>query len=260
MLTVDQKNKWNNDGYLKLERFFDAASIKKISDFTNEIASWDISEDKWMMWFEKTKNDHKILSKVENFLDYHSELCGTLLSDKRVETCVREVLDEEVKLLKELLIYKYPDSGGYRPHQDIYHIGHGLANRQVHAIVTIAIDRSASDNGGLYMSPGNHKNGIFDMDKNSVICPEISQKFKWEPITSNPGDMLIFDNYVPHYSEPNKSNNSRRTMYLVFQRESTQGFSSRKEYNARKREVMPPEGKNIDINNLKKINDIFYRD
>lgn len=260
MLTDDQKDIWNKNGYLKIENFYSPEIINKISQFSNDISNWEISEDKWMMWFEKNNKDQKILSKVENFLDYHNALYETLLADKKIGAIIKELLNEDAMLLKELLVYKYPDSGGYRPHQDIYHVAHNILTRQVDAIVTIAIDSASPANGGLYMSPGNHKQDVIDMDSNGVILPEIASKLSWEPVNCNAGDILIFDNYVPHYSEPNKSNSSRRVIYLVYQRQSTLGFTSRKEYNERKRALMPPEGKNVDINNLKKINGIFYRE
>nr|WP_245467233.1 phytanoyl-CoA dioxygenase family protein [Mesorhizobium sp. M2A.F.Ca.ET.046.03.2.1] len=154
MLTDAQREKWEKDGYVRIESFFDPAAVERISSFVDNISGWDVSDDKWMLWFEKTTDNRKITSKAENFLDFHDPLRDLLLADQRINAAVEELLDEGSRRLKELLIFHYPDSGGYRPHQDIYHIPHRLPDRMVHAVVAIGIDDSDPDNGGLFFSPG----------------------------------------------------------------------------------------------------------
>lgn len=258
MLSVEQELKWHTDGYIKLEGFFDAQSLEQLSTFANEIAQWDISDDQWMMWFEKTEVGKKIISKMENFIDFHAGFQKLLLDDQRITHTVEKLLNEKTRRLKELLIFKYPDSGGFRPHQDIYHTPHKLKERMVHAVVAIAIDDSDAGNGGLYFSPGNHKQGVFPLDAGGVILPEVAKQFEWESISWRAGDIFIFDDYTPHYSMPNKSDRSRRTLYLVYQRMAT-GGPTRDEYNAMKRAYNPPEGREADLENLKPSNGIFYR-
>ncbi|WP_333939836.1 hypothetical protein [Bradyrhizobium sp. CCBAU 11357] len=84
-----------------------------------------------MLWFEKTSDSRKIISKAENFLDYHGPLREALLADGRIRVAVETLLNEKTRMLKELLIFKYPDSGGYRPHQEIYHVPHKISDRMV---------------------------------------------------------------------------------------------------------------------------------
>ncbi|WP_192356058.1 phytanoyl-CoA dioxygenase family protein [Mesorhizobium mediterraneum] len=259
MLTDAQREKWQKDGYVRLERFFAPAAQEDISIFVEDVSRWEVSDDKWLMWFEKTTDNRKIISKVENFLDFHDPLRHLLLGDQRIQSAVEDLLGEDSRRLKELLIFHYPDSGGYRPHQDIYHIPHRLPDRMVHAVVAIGIDDSDPGNGGLFFSPGNQKKGVFPMDADGVINPEVTQMLSWEPVVWKAGDIFIFDDYAPHYSLPNKSNRSRRTLYLVFQRAST-GGPTRAEYNVLKRALNPPEGKVADLDKLKPPNGIFYRD
>ncbi len=259
MLTEAQQSKWHKDGYLRLEKFFDPATRDKISRFVEEVARWDVSSDKWMLWFEKTSDSRKIISKAENFLDYHAPLREALLADGRIRTAVETLLNEKSRMLKELLIFKYPDSGGYHPHQDIYHIPHKIPERMVHAIASIAVDNSDPGNGGLFFTPARHKEGVFPMDAGSVIHREIAETFRWEPVHLKAGDVFIFDDYAPHYSLPNKSDRSRRAIHLVFQRAST-GGPTRTEYNRMKRAYNPPEEAVADLENLKIPNGIFYRD
>lgn len=259
MISEAKKTKWQEDGYVTIERFFDPIAMERIASLVEDVSHWDVSDDKWLMWFEKTTDNRKIVSKVENFLDFNDQLRDLLLADQRIKSVVETLLEEDARRLKELLIFKYPDSGGYRPHQDIYHIPHKLPDRMVHAIAAIGIDDSGPDNGGLFFSPGNHKKGVFPMDAGGVIDPEVAETFSWEPVSWKAGDVFIFDDYAPHYSLPNKSDRSRRVIYLVFQRAST-GGPTRAEYNALKRAYNPPENKVSDLENLKLPNGIFYRE
>ncbi|KPA89291.1 MULTISPECIES: phytanoyl-CoA dioxygenase family protein [Pseudomonas] len=259
MLSEAQKNQWHEEGYIRLEGFFPPEDVARLCEFTNEVSRWDISDDRWMMWFEKTDKGERITSKVENFIEFHPGLQQVLLQDERITRTVEHLLDEKTRRLKELLIFKYPDSGGFRPHQDIYHIPHKLKERMVHAVVAVAIDDADASNGGLFFSPGQHKQGVFPMDEGGVILPEVAKQFSWEETPWRAGDIFIFDDYAPHYSLPNKSDRSRRTLYLVYQRAST-GGPTRDEYNAMKRAYNPPEGRVSDLDNLKPSNGIFYRD
>jgi len=183
MLSAEKVEKWHEDGFITLSSFFDEERRAALSRCVNEISDWGISDEKWMMWFEKTSDDRKILSKVENFIDYHDEINQILLGDGRIISVIESLLNEEARRLKELLIFKYPDSGGFRPHQDIYHIPHGLPERIVHAVVAIGIDDSDPDNGGLYFSAGNHKKGVFPLDEGGVMDPEVATQFDWKPIS-----------------------------------------------------------------------------
>nr|WP_280940180.1 phytanoyl-CoA dioxygenase family protein [Mesorhizobium sp. WSM1293] len=101
MLTDAQREKWQKDGYVRLERFFDAVAVERISSFVEDVSCWEVSDDKWLMWFEKTTDNRKITSKAENILDFHDPLRHLLLDDQRIEAAVEELLDERSRRLKE---------------------------------------------------------------------------------------------------------------------------------------------------------------
>ena len=54
-----------------------------------------------------------------------------------------------------------------------------------------------------------------------------------------PGDMLLFDSYVPHGSESNRSPHPRRALYVTYNRQSE--GCRRDEYFEHKRANFPPE-------------------
>jgi ectoine hydroxylase-related dioxygenase (phytanoyl-CoA dioxygenase family) len=211
-----------------------------------------------MIWYEKTDAGKLMVSRIEKFLDYHPLLEKGIFSDKRLYNCLGKLLEESPVLFKERIIFKYPDSGGYKPHQDIYSVAYNLPQREIYAVVAIFIDDADEENGCMYFSPSEHKNGILAADEKGVMYDYVYKDFKWEPIICLAGDVVIFDSYLPHYSEMNESNRQRRVIYFPFQKKSTMGLT-REQYYIRKRQIAPPQSKSIDINNLNKQNQINFR-
>ncbi|OGO95440.1 MAG: hypothetical protein A3F41_01865 [Coxiella sp. RIFCSPHIGHO2_12_FULL_44_14] len=250
---------WNNDGYVLLPGFFDLPSVSLLSNYLDEISRWEISEDKWMMWFEKTTKNELIVSRVENFIDYHEALKNVIFSDNRIVTIITDLFHENPVLFKDRIIFKFPDSGGYQPHQDAYCKIYRLPQREVFTVVTLFVDDATEANGCMYVAPGKHKLGILKSDDRGVMYEEDYKNYTWKPIICKAGDVLLFDNYLPHYSNMNKSNKPRRAIYFPYQKESSVSLA-RTQYYVKKREIAPPEKPHKDINNLYKQNEIFYRE
>lgn len=256
MKTTINHEQWNKDGYIKIEGFFKNSEIKKLCKYADEILTWKPSNDKWLLWYEKTGPNKLSVSRVENFLDYHNELKGVLFSDDRIETFLQELLYDKVALLKERFIFRAPNSGGYLPHQDIYSVAYNLPHFEVHAIVAIFLDKATEGNGCLnFCCDPHHRRTALPMDDDGRILPNIYKEFQWKAEECNPGDVVIFDNYTPHYSNPNYSNYSRRAIYLTYMKESEK-LLTRKEYFEKKREIMPPEVGIVNMNKLKKQNHV----
>jgi hypothetical protein len=60
------------------------------------------------------------------------------------------------------------------------------------------------------------------------------------PIECKTGDVILFDSYLPHYSEPNRSNTPRRALFVTYNK-LAEGGSMRTEYYQDKREKFPPD-------------------
>ena len=249
-LSEDDFYKWSKDGYIKIKSFFDKNNAIQISNYIDEIASWDDVEDKWMKWYEVGQNNTKMVSRVENFLDYHLQIKKILLEDSKISIILKKLIGEEVFLFKEKVNIKFP----YVPHQDIYDTNF----RETDVVVMIAVDSANENNGCLKVcGNGEHKKGIIGTGKNGRIHPDVYNKYEWEVMDCDPGDIVIFDSYVPHYSEPNSSENSRRAIFMSFKKTSSNGFT-REEYYNNKRIEYPPEKPNADISNLKPSSTTIY--
>jgi ectoine hydroxylase-related dioxygenase (phytanoyl-CoA dioxygenase family) len=59
------------------------------------------------------------------------------------------------------------------------------------------------------------------------------------PLPTAPGDAVFFDSYVPHASKPNLTPDSRRVLYLTYNRAADGDLRAR--YFADKRAAFPPD-------------------
>jgi len=125
-------------------------------------------------------------------------------------------LGEEAILFKEKVNFKMPGGDGFTPHQD-QQAGWGYYTDYFLSAL-VCIDESTVENGCLKVVAGHQHDGLYT---------------EWEPLTeenmatmefvdcpTNPGDMVIFDCYTPHSSDPNMSDKIRRLYYATYNRAS----------------------------------------
>ncbi|MFS0825678.1 phytanoyl-CoA dioxygenase family protein [Pseudomonas phoenicis] len=138
-------------------------------------------------------------------------------------------------LFKDKCNFKHPGGGAFGAHQDIAAYRHFDTHYQITA--AISLDPATLENGCLEIASGylyQYENqdveelldtpmGIRPLLNyhhggkiNGDIKEETSSKFDWLPITTEPGDIILFDSYVPHRSARNISTAGRRMLYFTF--------------------------------------------
>ena len=63
--------------------------------------------------------------------------------------------------------------------------------------------------------------------------------YRFRPAPTAPGDVLFFDSFAPHSSEPNRTDSRRRILYLTYNRASDGDRRAR--YYADKHASFPPD-------------------
>ena len=150
---------------------------------------------------------------------------------------VGQLLGEEATLFKEKINFKMPGGDGFKPHQDSQAGWDAYADFFISALVSI--DEATVENGCLQLVAGHHQRGLFK---------------SWEPLSEDdmagmdfvqcptkPGDVVFFDCFAPHASEPNMTDETRRIYYATYNRLSA-GYHMA-QYYADKHKTFPP---NID--------------
>ena len=234
ILSDGQVSEFERDGFLVVRGALRAAAIAQIEHWCDELTA--LPEEPcghWVYWEQNlTNRDEKIRSRIENISRNHAGFAQLTDALKRP---VGQLLGEEAVLFKEKINFKLPGGDGFKPHQDSQAGWNTYADFFVSVLV--CIDRSTEENGCLKVVRGHHKRGLFRM---------------WEPLDQSemegmdfiacptePGDLICFDCFAPHASEPNRSKLSRRLYYVTYNRLSAGNQLER--YYADKHRSYPPD-------------------
>jgi 2-aminoethylphosphonate dioxygenase len=235
-LSRKQHEFWQSNGYLKLTDF--VKNSQQLTKWCDEVLSWPETPGKWMKYFEKNHHGENQLCRFENILDYH-EGFNQLAYGKRTLQLLSFLMSEPASLFKEKINVKLPLGNGFTPHQDApAFISFG---QTYHITMMVAIDESTLANGCLQIASNYDKaQKTLPQKSDGSIIDAIVEKFEWHAIECKPGDVVLFDSYLPHYSKNNLSDKSRRALFITYNKQS-EGGSKRCEYFALKRKHFPPD-------------------
>jgi 2-aminoethylphosphonate dioxygenase len=216
MLTIptiskQQIEQFKTDGFLLIKSGFNQEEISKIESWTTEIS--EIPEKSGTHWVyhekSKLKPDINLINRIENISPFHS---GFAELSKALEQPISQLFDEESILFKEKINFKMPGGDGFKPHQDSQAGWEDYAKYFIS--VMVCIDEATVENGCLQMVSGFQGKGLYR---------------EWEPLTdedmsnmdfvhypTQPGDIVFFDCYTPHASEPNLTNTTRRLYFATY--------------------------------------------
>ncbi len=235
-LTAEQLAFWQSNGWLLLPSYLDDGGRARLDQAVADLSARQETAGKWMKYFEPGPDGQRQLCRVENFLAYHSAL-AELVNGQAMLGLVTELLGEPAILFKEKINYKLPGGAGFAPHQDAP--AFTTFNQSRHLTAMLSVDATTPDNGCLEFAahPGFGKS--LPLADDLTIAPEIARELRWTPLPTQPGDLLLFDSYLPHRSAGNQSAAARRALYLTYAK-AAEG-DHRLEYYARKRAAFPPD-------------------
>ena len=126
---------------------------------------------------------------------------------------------------------------GFAPHQDApAYVDFGVEH---HLTLMAPVDPFTRDNGCLEVSSMGEPSQTLPQNPDGTLRDGVMERWTIEPLLAEPGDVIVFDAWVPHRSGPNRSQGSRRSYYLTFNPASA--GDHRVAYYARKRDCFPPE-------------------
>lgn len=233
-LTQDQIAEFKENGFVVLHGAFSSADMEQVMQWTDEVERLpEISGKQWV-FHEKSRIDPDIdlISRIEYISPFHTgfaELSATLARP------VAQVLGDEAVLFKEKINFKMPGGDGFKPHQDSQAGWRDYADYFV--TIMVCIDAATVENGCLQMVAGHQDRGLYR--EWEPLSEEDMEDMEFIDCPTRPGDMVLFDCYTPHASEPNLSKRSRRLYFATYNRLSEGDHMAR--YYADKHESYPPD-------------------
>jgi hypothetical protein len=239
MLDAEERKHWETHGWLWRRGYLTAEEAQDLARWTDEIAAWpEVPGSKWMRYYERRAGEAggKMLARIENFAPYHEGLARLLLGP-RMLALLGELCGEPVVLFKDKINFKLPGGAGFAPHQDApAYVDFGVEH---HLTLMVPVDPFTRDNGCLEIALGGCERVILPQNADGTVRADVMQRYELVPLLAAPGDIIVFDAWVPHLSGQNRTSGARRSYYLTFNPASA--GDHRAEYYARKRELFPPE-------------------
>ena len=236
VLSHEQLRQWKLDGFLIVKNLFTDSISNMLSTFTDDAASLPEGSNHcfpWLVHHETTATGER-LARVENFCGIHKDW-NDICRNGDVASIVSQAfgVNERAVLFKDKINFKLPGGAGFLCHQDATAFAmEDDYMAKYHITAMIAIDESTVEKGCLQVAPHQHQRGIFPNTK-GVTNKEVEESMNFINVLAKPGDVVIFDSYIPHRSGFNTSNESRRSVFLTYNMESDGGDCHAKYYQAK---------------------------
>ncbi|MFT5708778.1 MAG: ectoine hydroxylase-related dioxygenase (phytanoyl-CoA dioxygenase family), partial [Oceanospirillaceae bacterium] len=178
------------------------------------------------------QGDPQKVCRYEYINGFSTEIKHSLVP--KLQKLIKQLTGTDFVLFKDKCNEKNPGGGAFDPHQDV--IAYDHFNPKYHVTVAIFLDDATLENGCLYF-PKDYLKDLAKLDtkrvvtkvgerpvlasnvggpKHGAIEQSVSDQLQWQAIPARSGDLVIFDSYIPHYSDKNNSLNSRRAMFFTF--------------------------------------------
>lgn len=228
---------FRRDGWLVVPRALTSAQLDDIDAAITRLEQWAVDNGPGLHHFEQT-DAGAVLARSEDFV-HDDAVLHDLICDGAVVEVLTALFDDEPMLFKEKINYKQPGGGGFAPHQD------ATAYRFVdhHISCMVPLDPATPASGCLYVAPG-YETGRLPTDERGRIEATSAEQLAWQPVPLQPGDLLFFDSYTPHFSDTNTTTRARRAAYLTYNAASLGDHRDR--YYADKRAEFERAGSDFD--------------
>ena len=234
VLTDQNLKDYERNGFVIVRNAFNAENIAKIEQWTVELAELPEESGKQWVFHEQSKlnPDEKLICRIEKISPFHK---GFAELGEALKKPMSQIMGEDAVMFKEKVNFKMSGGDGFTPHQD-QQAGWGYYTDYFLSAL-VSIDEATIENGCLQIVAGHQHDGLYK---------------EWEPLTeenmadmefvhcpTSPGDMVIFDCYAPHSSDPNMSDKTRRLYYVTYNRASAGNHME--QYYADKYKNYPPD-------------------
>jgi hypothetical protein len=219
VLTLQQKEQYEMDGFLIVSKFFNPDQVALLYQLA--------TEDTVMRSNAFDLNDQSGKStKLTLWFTPGDDTYGQLVRSKSIIGAVQALVgDGEVCHFHSKLMQKEPRVGGaWEWHQDYgYWYKNGFLYPDAMISVMVALTEATQENGCLQVLKGTHKIGrvehLFAGEQQGADMPFVNEALKRCErvyVELKPGDVLFFHSNLLHMSEANLSNSPRWSLISAY--------------------------------------------
>jgi ectoine hydroxylase-related dioxygenase (phytanoyl-CoA dioxygenase family) len=209
-------------GYVVLREFYSPEEVQRLSVWLDELRDSDGTENEIATYFETSPSSGEtVLVRAEYLLGAQSPQMSDMLLKADALRVLTDVLGDEPLLFKEKANYKLPGCRSDLLHQD-QAAGWGTY-ADYFVTLLIAVDENRIDNAAVSFRRNKHHELRLLGPEWQVLSedePPFQPETDYEVVEAKPGDVVLFDCYVPHGSPANLSGAARRNLYLTFNRKT----------------------------------------
>jgi hypothetical protein len=235
VLTEAQVAGFRRDGYCCLRAGFAPAEVRLLDQWAQELAAWPEVPGRHWVFHEESRlcPGQRLINRIEYISPFHA---GFHALAECLKPPTAQLLGEPAVLFKEKINFKMPGGDGFKPHQDSQAGWEAYARYFISAMV--CIDAATVENGCLQIATGFQRGrGLFREWEPLTVADMAGMRFEHCP--TQPGDIVFFDSYLPHASEPNRSPQGRRLYFATYNAAAAGDHLGR--YHADKRRAFPPD-------------------
>jgi len=235
-LSADQLSTYGKFGWVAARGFYSPAEAQELARWTDELVARPEEPGRIMVYHEPSLIDPsaRVIQRIEYFCPFHAGF--NAFASGRLRQAVDQLFGAPSCLFKDKINFKMPGGAGFEPHQDQQAGWSRYANMFVTALV--AIDHATIENGCLEMPTSPRFDRLIG-DEWRPLTAEEMKGFSFEPVPTEPGDVVFFDSYAPHVSKPNLTAAQRRVLYMTYN--ALADGDHRERYFADKRKSFPPD-------------------
>ena len=225
MITEDQRESWDRDGFFFARGFAPADTSSEMLAVVSEICrraeeTGSHRDGPALIMPEKKLRevDGPAEERVSKVFRIHRQVpvFHRFCSQPALLDLVAELLGADLDCFLSQFIYKHPGALGQPWHQDSHYFPF---DRGPQVGVWLAVTEAAMDNGPLWVLPGSHRESVHrvvpdrrehaNLGYVEIVDHDMSDAI---PVPMQPGDLLIFHSHLMHMSTDNSSNRLRAAM------------------------------------------------
>jgi len=229
-----QIDHFEKNGFVVFRGAFNGDEAKNLQNWTTELSEAPEESGRHWVYHEPSllDNERSLINRIENMAPFHDGFRA--LADCLLPS-VGQLLGAEAVLFKDKINFKLPGGDGFKPHQDSQAGWEDYASYFISVLV--CIDPATIENGCLQVAP-RPKVGLVGTEWEPLTDAETAL-MDFTHVETRPGDVIYFDSYVPHMSEPNVTDKPRRLYFATYNRLSEGDHLHA--YYADKRKSFPPD-------------------